>query len=45
MCEYNKIDSPDKALDYAIRDYECKKFSIESGYKIGNNIYCNYLSK
>ena len=45
MCEYNKIDSPDKALDYAIRDYECKKFPVESGYKIENNIYCNYLSK
>ena len=45
MCEYNKIDSPDKALDYAIRDYECKKFPIESGYNIENNIYCNYLSK
>ena len=45
MCEYNKIDSPDKALDYAIRDYECKKFHVESGYNIENNIYCNYLSK
>ena len=45
MCEYNKIDSPDKALDYAIRDYECKKFPVESGYNIENNIYCNYLSK
>ena len=45
MCEYNKIDSPDKALDYAIRDYECNKFPVESGYNIENNIYCNYLSK
>lgn len=45
MCEYNKIDSPDKALDYAIRDYECKKFPVESGYNIENNIYFNYLSK
>ena len=45
MCEYNKIDSPDKALDYAIRDYECKKFPVENGYNIENNIYFNYLSK
>ena len=45
MCEYNKIDSPDKALDYAIRDYECKKFPVGSGYNIENNIYFNYLSK
>lgn len=45
MCENIKIDSREKALDYAIRDYECKKFPVESGYKIENNIYCNYLSK
>lgn len=45
MCENIKIDSREKALDYAIRDYECKKFPVESGYKIEHNIYCNYLSK
>lgn len=44
MCENIKIDSREKALDYAIRDYECKKFPVESGYKIENNIYWNYLS-
>ena len=46
MCEYNKIDSREKALDYAIRDYECKKFPVESGYTIKKEkkTYWNYLS-
>ena len=48
MCEYNEIDSPDKALDYAIRDFELKDrdISIECGYKIEKEkkTYWNYLS-
>lgn len=48
MCEYNKIDSLEKALDYAIRDFELKDrdISIECGYKIEKEkkTYWNYLS-
>ena len=45
MCEYDEKIDREKALDYAIRDYECKKFHVESGYKIGNKPpYWNYLS-
>ena len=49
MCEYNKIDSCEKALDYAIRDYELKdkdKFAKKSGYTIKKEkkTYWNYLS-
>ena len=48
MCEYNKIDSREKALDYAIRDYELKdkdKFAKKSGYTIKKEkTYWNYLS-
>ena len=48
MCEYNKIDSLEKALDYAIRDFELKDrdISIECGYKIvkEKKTYWNYLS-
>ena len=45
MCEYDEKIDREKALDYAIRDYECKKFPVESGYKIGNKPpYWNYLS-
>ena len=49
MCEYNEnIDSREKALDYAIRDYELKdkdKFA-KSGYTIKKEkkTYWNYLS-
>lgn len=49
MCEYNEnINSLEKALDYAIRDYELKDrdISIECGYKIEKEkkTYWNYLS-
>ena len=48
MCDYyENIDSPEKALDCAIRDFELKDkdASIEIGYKIGNKPpYWNYLS-
>ena len=49
MCDYyENIDSPEKALDCAIRDFELKDkdASIEIGYKIENekNTYWNYLS-
>lgn len=48
MCENIKIDSREKALDYAIRDYELKyrDISIECGYKIEKEkkTYWNYLS-
>ena len=44
MCEYNKIDTREKALDYAIRDCECKKFTLGSGYKTNKDPYWNYLS-
>ena len=49
MCEYNEnINSPKKALDYAIRDFELKDrdISIECGYKIEKEkkTYWNYLS-
>ena len=48
MCENIKIDSREKALDYAIRDYELKdkdKFA-KSGYTIKKEkkTYWNYLS-
>lgn len=48
MCENTKIDSREKALDYAIRDYELKdkdKFA-KSGYTIKKEkkTYWNYLS-
>lgn len=48
MCENIKIDSCEKALDYAIRDYELKdkdKFA-KSGYTIKKEkkTYWNYLS-
>lgn len=43
--KYAEIDSPEKALDYAIRDCECKEKSIECGYKIADSEpYWNYLS-
>ena len=49
MCEYNEnINSLEKALDYAIRDFELKDrdISIECGYKIEKEkkTYWNYLS-
>lgn len=45
MCEYDEKIDREKALDYAIRDCEWKKFHVESGYKIGNKPpYWNYLS-
>ena len=45
MCEYDEKIDREKALDYAIRDCEWKKFPVESGYKIGNKPpYWNYLS-
>ena len=44
MCENIKIDSREKALDYAIRDYECNEKSVGYGYEIAGNKYCNYLS-
>ena len=48
MCENIKIDSREKALDYAIRDFELKNgdISIECGYKIEKEkkTYWNYLS-
>ena len=45
MCEYDEKIDREKALDYAIRDGEWKKFPVESGYKIGNKPpYWNYLS-
>jgi hypothetical protein len=44
MCENIKIDSREKALDYAIRDYECNEKSVGYGYEIAGNKYWNYLS-
>ena len=49
MCDYyENIDSPKKALDCAIRDFELKDrdISIECGYKIEKEkkTYWNYLS-
>ncbi len=44
MCENIKIDSREKALDYAIRDYECDEKSVGYGYEIAGNKYWNYLS-
>ena len=45
MCEYNEnINSLEKALDYAIRDYECNEKSVGYGYEIAGNKYWNYLS-
>ena len=49
MCEYNEnINSLEKALDYAIRDFELKDrdISIECGYTIKKEkkTYWNYLS-
>lgn len=44
MCENIKIDSREKALDYAIRDYECNEKSVGYGYEIAGKKYWNYLS-
>lgn len=45
MEKYGKIDSKAKALDYAIRDYECEHNNLKSGYETKEKkIYTNYLS-
>ena len=42
--QYGKVDLV-KALDYAKRNYEHKKYNTGYGYVIGKETYLNYLSK